>query len=38
VLAEEENAVRQPLKEAWLALRIAAESANTFDDTSTQEI
>ncbi len=32
VLAENESAVRQPLKEAFLALRIAAESANTFDE------
>lgn len=32
VLAEPESAVRQPLKEAFLALRIAAESANTFDE------
>ncbi len=37
LLAEEESAVRQPLKEAFLALRIAAESANTFDEGSAQE-
>ena len=37
VLREEESAVRQPLKEAFLALRIAAESANTFEEGSAQE-
>lgn len=34
VLAEDESAVRQPLKEAFLALRIAAESANALDENS----
>ena len=37
VLAEDESAVRQPLKEAFLTLRIAAESANSFDENATQE-
>jgi hypothetical protein len=37
VLIEDESAVRQPLKEAFLALRIAAESANIFDEGSAQE-
>lgn len=37
VLAEDESAVRQPLKEAFLMLRIAAESAPSFDENSTQE-
>ncbi|MGH2509997.1 MAG: hypothetical protein ACRDHZ_21665 [Ktedonobacteraceae bacterium] len=32
VLAENESAVRSSLKEALLALRLAAESANTFDE------
>ncbi len=37
VLAEDESAVRQPLKEAFLALRITAESANTLDENSAQD-
>lgn len=37
VLVEEESAVRQPLKEALLTLRITAESANLFDENSTPE-
>ena len=32
VLTEPESAVRQPLKEAFLALRLAAESANASDE------
>ncbi len=33
VLMEPESAVRRPLKEAFLALRLAAESANVSDDS-----
>ena len=33
VLKEPESAVRRPLKEAFLALRLAAESANVSDDS-----
>jgi hypothetical protein len=33
VLVENESAVRHSLKEAFLALRLAAESANTFDES-----
>lgn len=32
LLAEPESAVRQPLKEAFLALRLAAETAHTSDE------
>ncbi|HJT59875.1 MAG TPA: hypothetical protein VJ761_25415 [Ktedonobacteraceae bacterium] len=34
VLTEPESAVRQPLKEAFLALRLAAESANASDEAT----